>query len=221
MAMPTIRGPAAPKPLLARRGPLAGNGLAAAAFVRSDPSLRHPDLNLYINPGSAARRDRHGVVAHDFSGFTLSPVHMRPQARGSVTLRSGDPLAAPVIRFGFLQHEDDLRAMIAGMRWIRKLAEQPAWKAWGISEVTPGPAVDGDADLAADLRARGISNMHAACTCSMGSVVDASCRVIGIDRLRVVDASVMPRIIHGNTNAPTIMIAEKISDIILADAQRH
>jgi choline dehydrogenase len=112
--------------------------------------------------------------------------------------------------------------MIAGVRWIRRLASQPAFASWGIDETLPGPGVVTPDEIEADLRARAFSNMHAAGTCRMGpkitSVIDPDLRVHGIDRLRVADASVMPRIVSGNTNAPTIMISEKAAELIIADA---
>jgi choline dehydrogenase len=215
---PLRQGIALARYLATGGGPLAGNGLATAAFVRSRPDLPRPDLNLYINPGSAAKRGRDGVAPDAFSGFTMSPVHMAPKARGSVRLRSAEPHDAPSITFGFLQHEDDVAALVSGMRWIRRLAAQPCWALWRIEEVTPGRRIESEQDLVSDLRGRAFSNMHAAGTCRMGadsgSVVDLLLRVRGVEALRVVDASVMPRLINGNTNAPTIMIAEKAADMI-------
>jgi choline dehydrogenase len=217
---PLRQGIALVRYLVTGGGPLAANGLATAAFVRSRPDLPRPDLNLYINPGSAAKRGRDGVAPDAFSGFTMSPVHMTPKARGSVRLRSADPHDVPRITFNFLQHEDDVAALVAGMRWIRRLAAQPCWAHWRIEEVTPGPHIESEQDLVSDLRGRAFSNMHAAGTCRMGadpgSVVDLALRVRGIEALRVVDASVMPRLINGNTNAPTIMIAERAADMIRA-----
>ena len=208
---------------LARKGPLAGNGLAAAAFVRSDKSRERPDLNIYLNPGSAAQRDRNGVTQHPFSAFTMGPVHMQPDARGSVRLRSPDPLTPPTIRFNFLKTDYDRRAIVAGLRVIREIARQPALAPYILEELLPGPGVVTDADFETDTRARGFSNMHAVGTCRMGddpdAVVDPRLRLRGMSGLRVVDASIMPLIINGNTNAPTIMIAEKASDMILEDAR--
>ena len=206
---------------ISRNGPISSNGLTVAAFVRSNPARARPDLNLYINPGSAARRDRTGVEPHDYSGVTMSPVHMKPDARGTVVLRSANPRQPPAISFNFLGTEYDKNAVISGFHWIRRLASLPALKALGINETTPGPSVVSDDEIIRDTRARGFSNLHAVGTCRMGSgsdaVVDPRLRVRGIDGLRVVDASIMPEIIHGNTNAPTIMIAEKASDMILED----
>ena len=205
----------------ARNGPISSNGLTVAAFVRSNSAQARPDLNLYINPGSATRRDRTGVEPHHYSGVTMSPVHMKPEARGTVLLRSMNPHQPPAISFNFLRTEYDKNAIISGFRWIRKLASLPAFRTLGIDETTPGPSVVSDDEIIRDTRARGFSNLHAVGTCRMGTgidaVVDPRLRVRGINGLRVVDASIMPEIIHGNTNAPTIMIAEKASDMILED----
>jgi choline dehydrogenase len=206
-----------------REGPLAGNGLAAAAFVRSDPSRDRPDLNLYLNPGSAAQRGRSGITPHPFSAFTMSPVHMQPDARGHVRLRSPDPFAPPSIQFNFLKTDYDRRTITTGLRMIRRLAQQTAFVPYGLEELLPGSDVTTDEDFEADTRARGFSNLHAVGTCRMGenhhAVVDPRLRLHGVGGLRVVDASIMPLIINGNTNAPTIMIAEKASDMILEDAR--
>jgi choline dehydrogenase len=204
-----------------RSGPLAGNGLYAGAFTRSDARLDRPDLQLNIFIWSILGRDRNGVRPHPFPGFSISPVHLRPEGRGSVRLKSPDPLAPPEIRFNFLATAYDIDAMLAGMRICRKIAEQPALRPYVVCETLPGPAVTSDADLTEDLRERGVSNLHPVGTCRMGTdpkaVVDPRLKVRGISRLRVIDASVMPRIVGGNTNAPTIMIGEKGSEMVLQD----
>ena len=208
--------------MLNRSGPMAGNGLYAGAFLRSDKRLAQPDLQINIFAWSVVKRDRHGVVPHPFPGFTLSPVHLRPEGRGSVRLRSPDPLAPPEIRFNFLRSEADMQAMIAGIRAARMIARQPALRPYMTAEIDPGPTVLTDEELAEDVRERGVSNLHPVGTCRMGTepdaVVDARLRVHGVGRLRVVDASIMPAIIAGNTNAPTIMIAEKAAAMVLEDA---
>lgn len=208
--------------VIRRSGPLAGNGLYAGAFTRSDPRLDRPDLQFNMFIWSIRDRDRTGIRPHPFSGFSISPVHLRPEGRGSVRLKSPDPLAAPEIHFNFLATAYDIEAMLAGMRIARNIAQQPALKPYVVSETLPGAAATSDADLTEDLRKRGVSNLHPVGTCRMGmgkdAVVDARLRVHGIGRLRVIDASIMPQIIAGNTNAPTIMIAEKGADMILQDA---
>jgi choline dehydrogenase len=206
-----------------RGGPMSGNGLYVGALVRSDAALERPDLQMNISAWSTIDRTRDGIISHPFPAFAISPVHLRPEGRGSVRLKSPDPLAPPEIRFNFLRSEYDMQAMITGIRIARRIAGQPALKGLVMEEVLPGLTVATDAQLAEEVRRRGVSNLHPVGTCGMGhgpnAVVDPRLRVHGIRALRVVDASIMPSIIAGNTNAPTIMIAEKASDMILEDAQ--
>ncbi len=207
-----------------RRGPLATNGFLAGAMVRSDPRLDRPDLQFNILAWSIISRDRNGVKPHPFPGFTMTPVHLRPDGRGSVHIKSPDPRSGPAIRFDFLKTQYDIDAMIAGMRLARRIAAQPALKDYVAEEIQPGTETASDEALLADLRARGVSNLHPVGTCRMSNgadaVVDPRLRVVGVGGLRVMDASVMPEVVGGNTNAPTIMIAEKGADMILADAIR-
>jgi choline dehydrogenase len=205
-------------------GPLAANGVTAGAFGRSDPRLERPDLQFNFSPFSYASRGPNGAVAHDFPGFSLSAVHLRPDARGTVRLKSADPLAPPAIQFNFLRTQYDLQALIAGMRMARGFTKQPSLAPYVAEEVVPGPAVNTDAEFEAAIRENALSNLHPVGTCRMGpepgdSVVDARLRVHGIGRLRVVDAAIMPTVPAGNTNAPTIMIAEKAAAMILEDAR--
>jgi choline dehydrogenase len=191
-------------------------------MVRSDPSLERPDLQMNISAWSTIDRTRDGIVSHPFPAFAISPVHLRPEGRGTVRLKTPDPLAPPEIRFNFLRSDYDMRAVITGMRIARRIASQPALRNLVVEEVLPGASVSTDEQMADDVRQRGVSNLHPVGSCSMGhgpgAVVDPRLRVHGIGGLRVVDASIMPSIIAGNTNAPTIMIAEKASDMILEDA---
>jgi choline dehydrogenase len=163
------------------------------------------------------------VISHPFPGISISPVHLAPEARGTVRLRSADPLAPPEIRFNFLRSDNDMRAMVAGVRIARGIARQHALQRLMVAETAPGVAVRSEAEIAADVRQRGVSNLHPVGTCGMGrgamAVVDARLRVHGLIGLRVVDASIMPVIVAGNTNAPTIMIAEKAADMIQPDAE--
>jgi choline dehydrogenase len=208
---------------LYRGGPMSGNGLYVGALVRSDDSLERPDLQLNISAWSTIDRTRDGIISHPFPGFAISPVHLRPEGRGTVRLKSPDPLAAPEIRFNFLRSDYDMQALIKGMRIARQIARQHVLQRLVVAETSPGPAVMTDEQLADDVRKRGVSNLHPVGSCGMGhgpgSVVDPRLRVHGIGGLRVVDASIMPSIVAGNTNAPTIMIAEKASDMILEDAK--
>jgi choline dehydrogenase len=209
--------------VLFRTGPLAANGVTCGAFARSDPRFERPDLQFNFTPWSYASRDARGAVAHPFPGFSLSAVHLRPDSRGSVTLKSPDPLAPPAIRFNFLETQSDLQAMIAGIRLGRKFTQQPALAPYVAEELLPGPAVKTDADFEANIRLNALSNLHPVGTCRMGpegdTVVDPRLRVHGLGGLRVVDAAVMPSVPAGNTNAPTIMIGEKAADMILEDAR--
>jgi choline dehydrogenase len=208
---------------VARTGPLASMGLFVGALVRSDRRLERPDLQINMFAWAVKERSRHGVVPQPFSAFGLSPVHLRPDGRGTVRLKSADPLAAPEIRFNFLKSAYDFQALIEGMRLCREIARQPALEPFVVEEILPGPSITSESDLRADIRARGVSNLHPVGTCRMGrevdAVVDPQLRVHGIANLRVADASIMPSIVAGNTNAPTIMIGEKCADMVRAAAQ--
>jgi choline dehydrogenase len=207
---------------LFKSGPLAANGVTAGAFARSDPRLERPDLQFNFSPFSYATRDRAGALPHPFPGFSLSAVHLRPDARGTVLIKSLDPLAPPAIKFNFLQTPYDLQALMAGMRLARKFTQQPALAPYVAEELVPGPSVISDAEFEANIRQTASSNLHPVGTCRMGpegdTVVDARLRVHGVGRLRVADAAIMPTVPAGNTNAPSIMIGEKAADMILHDA---
>jgi choline dehydrogenase len=143
----------------------------------------------------------------------------RPQARGEITLKSADPLAHAAIQPNYLQNETDLRTLRDGLKILREVFRQKAFEPYGGEEFMPGPAAQTDAEIDAYHRASGESLYHPVGTCKMGqdemAVVDETLRVYGLDGLRVVDASILPRLVSGNTNAPTIMIAEKAADMIL------
>ena len=205
-----------------RSGHLSNAGIYAGAFVKSDPRLEQPDLQINMFGWSAFERLRTGIKPHPFSAFTLSPVHLRPEGRGTVRIKSADPLAAPAIRFNFLASEYDFQALIYGTRLSRKIAAQPALKPYVVEEVIPGEACQSDEQMKEEIRLRGVSNLHPVGTCRMGkeidAVVDPRLRVHGIAHLRVADASIMPQVPGGNTNAPSIMIGEKCAAMILEDA---
>jgi choline dehydrogenase len=209
--------------VLGRTGPLSSMGLYVGAFVRSDKRLERPDLQINMFAWAVKTRDRHGVVAQPFSAFGLSPVHLRPDGRGTVRLKSADPMAAPEIRFNFLKTASDWTAMLEGVRICREIGRQPALKDFVVEEILPGPAVSEDKAMRAYLRETGVSNLHPVGTCRMGravdDVVDPQLKVHGIEGLRVADASIMPSIVAGNTNAPSIMIGEKCSDMVRAAAR--
>ena len=198
---------------LARNGPLSGISTLAGILVRSDPRFDRPDLQMNIFLWSIEKRDSTGIYPHKWPGFAISPVHLRPEGRGRVSLKSPDPLSPPRIEFKFLETAYDIDAMLYGMRLARKIAAQPALGPYIAEEVQPGPAVTSDEALIEDMRNRGVSNLHPVGTCRMGhgpdAAVDPRLRVHGIRGLRVTDASIMPQVVGGNTNAPSIMIGEK------------
>ncbi len=207
---------------LMRDGPMAVNGIRAGVLARSDRSLERPDLQINLLEWSTKERSKDRVIPHDFPGFTLGPVHLAPDGRGSVRLSSPDPLAPPRITFGFLGSEYDMRAMVAGVKLARELAAQPALRAYAVEEIVPGWKAASDADLEQFVRETGVTNHHPTSSCAMGTgtntVVDPRLKVHGIAGLRIADASIMPAVVSGNTNAPSIMIGEKAAAMILEDA---
>jgi len=205
--------------LLRRTGPLSSSVAEAFAFIRSRPGLPGPDLQFHFAPAYFADN---GFEEYDGHAITSGPVLVKPKARGWVRLRSKDPAAKPRILTNSLADDEDVEALAAGIRRSREIAAAgPLAEVVG-REIFPGPEVDTDDAIAADIRRRVELLYHPVGTCRMGSAVDAvvspDLRVHGLDRLRVVDASVMPLIPSGNTNAPTIMIAEKAADLIRAAA---
>jgi choline dehydrogenase len=204
-----------------RRGPLTIAAGYAAAFVRTRPGLKRPDAQIYFINFSTAKR---GGVLHPFSGFTLSISQLQVESRGSVRIKSADPAAPPAIRYNYLATENDRRVMVEGIRWIRRIAAAKPLAGYIEAEELPGPKVQSDDELLAFLRANGDTVFHPTSTCRMGtderSAVDSQLRVRGVERLRVVDASVMPAVVSGNTNAAVIAIAEKAADLIHSDARR-
>ena len=203
-----------------RKGPLTIAAGTAGAFFKTDPRLASPDIQIHFIPFST---DKMGEKLHAFSGFTASVCQLRPESRGSLRIRSADPAAAPEIRINYLASETDRRANIDGIRILRKILAAPALKPYVSDEAYPGSKIVSDDDILAYCRQTGSTIYHPTSTCRMGTddlaVVDQRLRVRGIDGLRVVDASIMPDLVSGNTNAPVIMIAEKASDMILQDAR--
>jgi choline dehydrogenase len=211
--------------VLFRRGLLANNSVPGGFFTRSDAALDRPDLQVNLCNWSIAGRTEKGIVRHPFSGFSANIVHLDPQCAGTVRLKSADPLSPPEIRQKFLTTRRDVDALVSAIRITRNIFAQPAFKPYVSEEIAPGPAAQSDAEIEAFVRDTGISNAHAVGTCRMGgdtdSVVDPALRVRGVRGLRVADASIMPRVPAGNTNAPVIMIGEKASAMILEDAQGY
>ena len=207
--------------LLRKQGLGRENGLESGAFLRSRPDLDRPDLQIHT---VLAMMQDHGKVAIAKDGFTFHVCQLRPESRGRVGLKSTDPMDDPAVFANYLSTEEDRRALRQGVRMMREVAKQAALKPYVSAEYAPGEAVQTDAELDAWIRRTAETIYHPVGTCRMGvagdpmAVVDADCRVMGLTGLRVVDASVMPNLVGGNTNAPTIMIAEKISDSILGKA---
>jgi choline dehydrogenase len=203
--------------MLFRKGVGRTQGLEAGAFLRSRPDLDRPDLQVHT---VLAIMQDHGKVSVEKDGFTFHVCQLRPESRGRVGLKSADPLDDPAIFANYLSTEEDRRAIREGVKMMRKVAAQAALKPYVSAEYAPGAAVQTDAEIDAWVKQTAETIYHPVGTCRMGAagdpmaVVDAECRVVGLKGLRVIDASVMPTLVGGNTNAPTIMIAEKVSDAI-------
>ena len=216
------------------QGMLFGEGIAttfpyeAGAFLKSRPDLVAPDVQLHFMPALEKTANLHfpnpfkrdAVEANH--GFTLRIGPVCPDSRGEIRLRSADPKAAPRIMPNYLHAESDQRTMIDAVRMTREVIAQKAFDRYRGRELAPGPAVESDAELLAWLRASAMTTFHPVGTCKMGNddmaVLDGRLRVRGVENLRVADASVMPIICSGNTNAPTIMIGEKCAEFVLGGA---
>jgi choline dehydrogenase len=202
-----------------RTGPLSIAAGTSGAFFKTNPRLATPDVQIHFLPFST---DKMGEKLHAFSGFTASVCQLRPESRGSLRIRSADPAAPPEIRINYLATELDRATNVEGLKILRKILRAPALRPYVVDEVDPGAKVSTDDELLNYCRQRGSTIYHPTSTCRMGSdplaVVDQRLRVRGLDGLRVVDASIMPDLVSGNTNAAIIMIAEKASDMILQDA---
>jgi choline dehydrogenase len=201
--------------LLRRSGPLTSSVAEALAFVRSKPGLAQPDLQFHFAPAYFVDN---GFEDYDGHAITMGPVLVAPRSQGWLRLRSANPTDKPRILTNSLAEPEDVAALVAGTRLSRKIAATKPFASVLGRELFPGPDIEGDDDLADDLRRRVELLYHPVGTCKMGSdedaVVDPELRVRGVDGLRVVDASVMPTIPSGNTNAPTIAIAERAADLI-------
>ena len=199
------------------KGPGRQNFLEAGAFLKSRPDLDRPDLQLHC---VMAIMQDHGKTVVKKDGFTVHVCQLRPESRGSVGLNSSDPFADPAIRCNYLSTDEDRRALREGAKMVRDVAGQAALKSIRGEELFPGPSVISDADIDAWIRRTAETIYHPVGTCRMGvagdamAVVDDTLKVFGLEGLRVVDASVMPTLVGGNTNAPTIMIAERAADLI-------
>ena len=202
-----------------RTGRMTTNFAEAGAFFRSRPDLSAPDIQLHFVIGKLVNHGRKTVFGH---GYSVHVCLLHPKSRGSVRLASPDPLAAPLIDPAFFADPDDLARMVSGFKRMRQVLAQPALAALGGRELPVSAGAQTDAQIEAFIRQNADTIYHPVGSCRMGpgpdDVVDARLRVHGVQGLRVVDASIMPSIVGGNTNAPTIMIAEKAADMIRADA---
>jgi choline dehydrogenase len=205
-----------------RRGILTIGAGVVGIFAKTRPQLEEPDIQFHFMPLSA---ERPGQGMHTFSGITQSICVLRPDSRGHLHIKSSNPVDQPAIVANYLAEESDRQMTLDGMKLARRISEQPAFKKYFKREYFPGPEVASDEDMLAIAKEKGATVFHPCGTCKMGSdpkaVVDQRLRVHGISGLRVIDASIMPNMISGNTNAPTIMIAEKASDMIREDARAH
>ncbi|MCX7172858.1 MAG: GMC family oxidoreductase N-terminal domain-containing protein [Proteobacteria bacterium] len=204
---------------LFRSGPLAMAPSQLGGFFRSSPEVATPDLEFHVQPLSL---DKFGDPLHSFPAFTVSVCNLRPSSRGIVHIRDRDPETHPVIAPNYLSTESDRRVAVRALRMTRQVLSQPALAPYRPDEFLPGAGIQGDEELAKAAGDIGTTIFHPTCTCAMGrdgdpqAVTDSELRVRGIARLRVIDASVMPTITSGNTNSPTLMIAERGAQLVRA-----
>jgi choline dehydrogenase len=200
------------------KGPLAMISSPAALFARTRPELASPDVKISISPFSA-ERPQDGL--HPWSGFTMIAYQLRPDSRGRIRLRSADPNAPPAVYPNYLSAELDQQTIVAGLKLCRQLLANPHLAPFVAEEFLPGATVQGDETLLDYARRRGGTVYHPTSTCKMGhdplAVVDDELRVHGVAGLRVADASIMPTLVSGNTNAATIMIGERAADLVQAE----
>ena len=207
---------------LFRKGPLTAAPSQLGCFARSDPGFATPNLEYHVQPLSL---DRFGEALHPFPAFTASVCNLRPTSRGHVRIKGPDAATHPAIRPNYLATDEDRRVAVAAIRLTREIVAAPALARYAPKELRPGAALRGEAELVKAAGDIGTTIFHPVGTCRMGpdadrgAVVDDRLRVRGVAGLRVADASVMPAITSGNTNAPVIMIAEKAADLIRADAR--
>jgi choline dehydrogenase len=227
MASPVRKLMAGAKFLFTRRGLLSGTSSTVHALAKSDPRLESPDLKIQIALISGKDRMARSKAAgiDDYPGFSIGTFKIRPESRGSVHIRSADPLADPAIRVNYLTHPGDIETYRRAVVLMRKIAAQRSLAPYIKRETRPGPEVTSVDDLIGYIRETGQTAWHAVASCRMGgddmAVTDTQLRVKGVSGLRVVDISVMPTIVSPNTNAPAFMIGEKAADMILQDFRRR
>jgi choline dehydrogenase len=205
--------------LMTRKGLLTIGAGYAGAFLRTRPELETPDVQIHFLIFSA---DTAGATLHAFPGFMTSVCQLRPESRGFVRIKSSDPTVAPAIQPRYLTSRADCDTVVAGLKTMRRVMNQKAMRQYIAEERAPGESCESDADLLTFARDNGTTVYHPTSTCRMGSdpnaVVDERLRVRGFERLRVIDASIMPTVVSGNTNAAAVMIGEKGADMVLEDA---
>ena len=204
--------------MLFRTGPLTLSASQVYAFTNTSLDGSRPNIQFHMQPLSA---DKPGDGVHPFSAFTMSICNLRPESRGEVKINSSDPTQLPKIIPNYLSTDSDKKIAIDSIKVARKIADAGSLKKYILEEYVPGPAFESDEELLEAAKNNSQSIYHPVGTCKMGndidSVVDEKLKVYGVSGLRVVDASIMPELVSGNTNAPTMMIAEKASEMILAD----
>jgi choline dehydrogenase len=210
--------------VLLRDGLMSVPGATAHAYTKTDPNRAQPDLKLQLHHlSSPDERNPKKLVLDPFPGCSIGMVHQQPASRGSVHVRSANPLEQPEIHTNYLTQDEDLQTFLKAMKIVRRITQQPALASFVVRELRPGPAITSDGAMEEYLRATIFPSYHPVGTCKMGSdalaVVDAQLRVHGVPGLRVADASIMPTIPASNTNAAAIMIGEKAADLMLAAAR--
>jgi choline dehydrogenase len=205
--------------ILAAKGPLMTGAAPIGLFVKTRPELESPDIQYQFLAGSSPKA---GDPMHKFPGCTLVAIPCRPESRGWLRITSPDPARPPAMQPNYLSTQNDRDTIVAGLKVSRKVFATPAMRKYVTEEVMPGPQAETDEDLLEHVRATAGTTFHQTSTCMMGpgpkSVVDTSLKVKGLEGLRVIDASIMPTVVSGNTNATVIMIAEKGADMILKAA---
>ena len=213
-----------------RKGLLALSAAHIQAYVRTRPGLAGPDVQYHILPGTMdvqAYTVKGEMELEKLPGLTIAPCQLRPESRGTIHVKTAAPLDRPSIRPNYISDPTDQATIVAGLRWARKIASQPALSPWMAEEILPGIDCESDEQLLGYAQAMGSTLYHPVGTAQMGraddpmTVCDPQLRVHGLTGLRVVDASVMPRLVSGNTNAATVMIAEKAADMILSAARER
>lgn len=207
--------------VMTKKGYLALPSSSAAIFIKSSPEIEYADLEISFRPMTFTYKDSGRVDVDEYHAMGASVYRVRPASRGEVRLNSADPMKAPAFVPNYLEHPEDVQASLVGLRKLRAILNTEPMRSRVVAERVPGPDVQSDEQLIDFMRREGHCSFHPAGSCKMGvddmAVVDPRLKVRGVDRLRVIDASIMPTVTSGNTNAPTVMIGEKGADLVLAD----